>query len=166
MRVTRTIALIVAGVVAVATLPGTAGEPIPSAASILDDIKAVGARTVFGRLSSHEAQFDAVCDAIEGAEPKWLEVAAHLRPVSDGAAALSLNFSVARALPRAPTRVLALVGHGFALEDICTSPYIEPDPGVAEDYQTRALAALATVSDSRLKALVQQCATRVRIPKG
>ena len=159
-------AFIVAGACALATLHGNAGEPIPSAASILADIKSDGAKAVFGRLWSNEAKFDAVCDAIEGAEPKWLEVAANLKAVSDGAAALSLNFSVARALPRAPSRVLALVGHGFALEDICTSPYIEPDPGVAEDYEKRALAALATVSDSHLKALADRCTSRVRIPKG
>jgi len=140
-------------------------EAVPSASTVLKDIEAEGAAAIFRRLWQDERTFDAVCDAIEQGDPGWLEVSARLKPVSDGAAALSLNFSVARALPRDPRRVLRLVGHGFRLEDICTSPFVEPDAGVAEAYETLALAALAAVSEPKLERVAKECVVKVRLPK-
>ena len=78
---------------------------------------------------------------------------------------MSLNYSVARALPASPARVLGLVGRGFSIDDICTSPFIEPESGVAERYEQRALKALANLSDSALRAVAEQCAVRIRLPK-
>jgi len=131
----------------------------------LAEIKSEGAKPVCSRLFDDTATFDAICGAIERGEPIWLDVAASLKPGSDGASALSLNYSVARALPRSPSRVLALIGHGFSLEDICTSPFIEPEPGLAEDYEKRTLAALANVSEPNLKGVAADCAVKVRHPK-
>jgi hypothetical protein len=131
---------------------------------LLAEIDASGPKVVLARLWANEPQFEAVCARIETGDVQWLEVARRLRSVSDAAASLSLNFSVARALPTAPVRVLQLVGHGFLISDICTSPFIEPEPGVAERYEARALKALATLQDTQLSTRAEECAARVRLP--
>ena len=126
--------------------------------AILQDIDARGARAVLARASTNEALFD----GIETGHPKWLEVARQLRAASDASTTLSLNYAVARALPNAPDQVLLLVGRGFTLDDVCTSPYIEPEPGVAESFARRAEAALRRVAAPGLTQLRDQCLARVR----
>ena len=140
-----------------------ASTEVPDAAALLSQIDASGPKVVFHRLWANEGQFEVICNRIETGDPSWLEVARRLRPVSDAAASLSLNYSVARALPAAPALVLGLVGRGFSIHDICTSPFIEPDPGVAERYEARALNALESLSGSRISALAAQCAEGVRL---
>lgn len=137
-----------------------------SARALLDRISKEGGREVIWDLWEHEAYFDRVTTMIESGDPSWLKVAAALRPFSDAGASLSLDYAVARALPKAPSRVLALVGHGFSIEDICTSPFIEPDAGVAEAYEQKALAALATVQAPALAPIAAKCSERVRLPGG
>ena len=65
-----------------------------------------------------------------------------LRAFSDAAASESIDSAFARALPVAPERVLQLMGHGLELNNICGSPFIEPEPGVAELYERKAFDAL------------------------
>ena len=127
--------------------------------AILQDIDARGARAVLARASTNEALFD----GIETGHPKWLEVARRLRAVSDASTTLSLNYAVARALPNAPDQVLLLVGRGFTLDDVCTSPYIEPEPGVAENYARRAEVALRRVTAPELTRLRDRCLASVRL---
>jgi hypothetical protein len=121
--------------------------------SVLRDIDSLGPRAVLARLWTDEALFA----GIETGDPKWLEVARRLRAVSDAGATLSLNYAVARALPNAPARVLALIDHGFSIDDVCTSPFLEPEPGVAEDYARRATAALKRVQAPGLERARDQC---------
>jgi hypothetical protein len=137
---------------------------LPKPEVLLSEIEASGPKPVLSRLWADEPQFEALCGRIETGEPSWLEVARRLKPASDAAVSLSLNYSVARALPVAPARVLGLVDRGFSVSDVCTSPFIEPEPGVAERYEARALQALATLAGTRLGPLAEQCAERVRLP--
>ncbi len=110
-------------------------------------------------------KFNAVLSGIESADPAWLKVALQLRPFSDAGASESLDNAVALALPKAPERILLLVGHGFDLEFICTSPFYEPEePGVVEAYEHKTLVALASVKEPRLKALAVECAKSVKLP--
>jgi len=109
-------------------------------------------------------RFDRVCERISTGEPKWLEVARRLRPASDAASSLSLDYAVARAIPKHPERVLALIDKGFSLERVCTSPFIEPETGVAQNYQRRAVAALARVRDPKLTGLASSCSARIAHP--
>jgi len=127
-------------------------------------IDAEGGRKVLLELWEHGAEFDKVLSGVESADSAWLRIAVELRQVSDAAASEDLDSSVALALPKAPERVLALVGHGFDLEFICTSPFIEPEPGVAEAYERKVLASLATVRAPDLKAIAVECSKRVRLP--
>jgi hypothetical protein len=138
----------------------------PSAQAILVRISKEGGRKVLWDLWEHPRDFDDVLSGIESGDPSWLKVATVLHPYSDAAASLSLDYAVALALPKAPERVLALVGHGFKVEDICTSPFIEPDPGVAETYERQALDALAKVTTPALVPIAAECAKQVRLPDG
>jgi hypothetical protein len=141
-----------------------AETPLPSPTALLAEIEVAGPRIVLERLWANDSQFNALSLAIESGEADWLEVARRLKPASDAGVSLSLNYSVARAIPVAPTRVLGLVGRGFTVEGICTSPFIEPVAGVAERYEQRALQALATLEGSALASVAEQCAARVRLP--
>ena len=114
--------------VAAASVTGACAQD-PSPDALLAEIETTGPRVVLQRLWADERQFSAVCEAIETAEPDWLEVARRLKSVSDAGISLSLNYCVAKALPVGPTRVLGLVGRNFTVEDLCTSPFIEPDAG-------------------------------------
>src|SRR3990167_8506246 len=127
--------------------PGAA----PTAAQILSRIAAEGGHKVAWDLWDHDVEFNHVTRGIGSGDAQWLEVARQLAPHSDAGLSLSLDYSVAIALPKAPTRVLALIGHGFELDRVCTSPFIEPDPGVAEAYERRTLVALARATDPALK---------------
>jgi len=135
-----------------------------TAEDLLRQIDTEGSRSVLNQLWDNGEAFDHVCDMIELADAKWLEVARRLRPASDAGASLSLDYSVARALPRAPERVLALIGNGFAIQNICTSPFIEPEPGVAEEYQRRTAAALRRIRTANLSAIAIECLNRVEVP--
>jgi hypothetical protein len=143
-----------------------AGDTGPSAHALLGRIAKEGGRKVLWDLWERDEAFGRVVSGIESGDPSWLKVALALRPFSDGGASLSINYAVARALPKAPNRVLALVGHGFAVGDICTSPFIEPDPGVAEAYERQALVALSKVKAPALAPIAAECSKQVRLPAG
>jgi hypothetical protein len=110
------------------------------------------------------SEFNVVLSGIESADPAWLRVALLLKPFSDAGASESLDDAVALALPKSPERILSLVGHGFDLKFICTSPFYEgEEPGVAEAYERKTLVALASIQEPRLKALAADCAKRVKL---
>jgi hypothetical protein len=156
-RVAGALLALLASSVAVASAPVTADQ-------LLRQIEAEGARQVLQRLWENEDQFGHVCGRIESADPRWLEVARRLKPSSDASLSLGLNYAVARALVINPTRVLKLINHGFTVDDVCTSPFIEPDPGVAERYQRRASAALRRPTDGDLEAVRKECLKLVEMP--
>jgi hypothetical protein len=145
------------GVIAAEAQPARDAVLIPEV--VLREIDSQGPRTVLERLSENEALFA----GIESGDPRWLEVARRLRGVSDASTSLSLNYSVARALPKAPERVLTLIGRGFTVNDVCTSPFIEPEPRVAEEYAKRAEAALRHVTTSHLTKARDRCLELVHL---
>jgi len=156
-------ALLLACVVAVAPGFAHSSEQRITPSQLQARIDAEGERQVLRALWEREVDFEALLAGIESGNSGWLKIAVALRPFSDAAVSESIDGAVARALPEAPAAVLALVGHGFEIEYVCTSPFIEPDPGVAEEYEQRALAALASVQTPSLKALATECAKRVRL---
>lgn len=140
-----------------------AGSSEPSADVLPARIAKEGGRAVLWDLWEHEQDFEYVLAGAESGDASWLRAAAALRPFADAGASLSLDYAVGRALPREPNRVLGLVGHGFALERICTSPFIEPEPGVAEAYERKALIALSRVSAPALAPIAMECSKRIRL---
>lgn len=157
----RTSAVLLALALAVPAAAATQG---PSAQAVLKRVANEGGRKVLWDLWDQEEKFDQVMAGIESGEPSWLKVAVALKPFADGGASLSIKYSVARVLPRAPERVLALTRQGFEVDDICTSPFLEPDPGVAEAYERETLKALAKVKDPSLVPIAVECAKQVRLP--
>jgi len=155
--------LLVALASAVALAAGPSGT---TAEALLARIENDGARVVLDDLWEHEADFERVLAGVESGDATWLMVASALRKYSDAGGSLSLDYAVARALPGSPERVLGLVGHGFALQRICTSPFIEPAPGVAEAYKQRTLMALSGINSSTLAPLARECSARIAAETG
>ena len=97
----------------------SAAATIPTPEALVAEVKRDGPRAVVSRLWADEKLFEAVLNRIESGEGQWLDVARHLRPGSDAGASESLDHAVALALPRAPSRVLPLIGAEFRLGSIC-----------------------------------------------
>lgn len=158
------LALLFAGAVNAAAAP-PAHPPAASADALLQRIAQLGGRRVLADLWKDDRAFDAAMDGIESGDPAWLEVAIRLRPFSDAGASEAIDDAVARLLPAQPRRILSLIGHdGFEIGHVCTTPFIEPAPGVAEAYENKTLAALASVRDPDLAYLARECAQRVGLP--
>lgn len=134
------------------------------ARQINGEIDGKGAKAVIAALDRDAARFGKVGDAIATADPVWLTIALRLREGSDAGTGETLSYALAQALPNAPERVLALVGHGYSVGNLCTSPFIEPAPGVAEAYEAKAVAALQSVTDPALKTTVDECIKGVTLP--
>lgn len=137
---------------------------IYSPEKILLRIKDEGGRNVLWSLWENQEQFGAMLDLAAAADPRWIEVLRQLRPYSDAGASEMIDMSVASALPLNPEAILKLIGNGFELDRICTSPFIEPEPGIAEKYEKKALDALAHIKDPKLKNLAQKCAESIKLP--
>ena len=134
------------------------------ARQINGEIDSKGAKITLTALDQDHARFGKVSDAIATADPVWLTIALRLRAGSDAGTSEILSYALAQALPNAPERVLALVGHGYDIGNLCTSPFIEPAAGVAEAYEAKAIAALQSVTDPALKATVDECIKGVTLP--
>lgn len=137
---------------------------IYSPEKILLRIKDEGGRNVLWSLWENQEQFGAMLDLAAAADPRWIEVLRQLRPYSDAGASEMIDMSVASALPLNPEAILKLIGNGFELDRLCTSPFIEPEPGIAEKYEKKALDALAHIKDPKLKNLAQKCAESIKLP--
>jgi hypothetical protein len=158
MRICAIAAMLACVLTASAASPGNSSPEM-----LLQRIGQQGGRQTLAELWQDRQAFEGVLNGIATGEPQWLEVARRLRPFSDAGASESIDEAVARALPKRPRGVLSLVGHGFALEHVCTSPFIEPGAGVAEAYEQKTLAVLAEVREPQLVRLAQDCARRVRL---
>jgi hypothetical protein len=147
---------------ALATLAHAAPLPM-QAAPLRAEVKAKGAKAVVQRLLRSN-QFDTMLRRIETGRADWLALAGDLRAekdATDASATSGLNDAVARALPISPAGVLELVAKGFAVEDLCTLPYIEPTPAVEKRYFARAKAAVKRVKMDALAQAATQCLARL-----
>lgn len=148
------------------SLPSAQTAPVASelAKQINSEIDGKGAKATIAALDKDQARFEKVAAAIATADPVWLTIALRLREGSDAGTGETLSHALAQALPNAPERVLALIGHGYTVGNLCTSPFIEPAPGVAEAYEAKAVAALQSVTDPALKTTVDECIKGVTLP--
>ena len=132
---------------------------------VMSSIRERGGRDVLWTLWEQDKTFDALLTHVDRGETQWFDIWVELRKYSDAGASESIDMAFARAIQKAPTQVLRLIGKGLSLEGVCTSPFIEPAPGVAEHYERKALRALRRVNAADLKVLANACAARVRLPK-
>jgi hypothetical protein len=70
-----------------------------------------------------------------------------------------MSIALASALPRAPTRVLRLIGPKYPLEEVCGIPFLKADSSAVITYHDEAKAALVTVRDSSLREVRLSCST-------
>ena len=133
--------------------------------AIANRIDEHGARSVVSEIWKSEAEWACILSHISSGQSNWLDLSVALRPGTDAAAGLSLRFAVSRAIPNNPGGVLKLTLSGpFSVADVCTSPFIEPDPGIAEDFEKSAIEALKTVTDTELSQARDECLEKIKLP--
>jgi hypothetical protein len=133
-----------------ATAP--AKELTPS--GILAEISDLGPRAVIDILwnsdENHPNDWDRMMEKIGSGESRWLEVAQLLKPASDAGSSEDLNGALAVALLKNPGDVLAMAQVGpFAVNDVCTCPYVVETPEeeeIADTYLNSAEKALAEMT--------------------
>ncbi len=135
---------------------------IPTGESLLASIRDEGPKPVLARLWADHEVFDQICSRIESGDPLWLKVASALRPAADAASAEELDFSVARALPNSPRGVLSMIGKGFDLEWVCTSPFIEESIDIEKAYLHKAEKALVKLNAIDVEETRKKCLLRIQ----
>ncbi len=134
----------------------TAWTPGGSSEVVLSEIKLGRAAEVSKRIDADESFGRSVMNGIETGDSSWLEVADKITPAS-GAAAASFAIALASALPRAPDRVLALLGPKYPVEDVCGIPFLRPDSSLVVTYHDEAAAALGRVRSAPLFPVRDAC---------
>ena len=134
----------------------TAWTPSGSAEVVLSEIKLGGAADVAKRIDANESFGRSVMNGIETGDSAWLEVADKIAPAS-GAAEASLAIALASALPHSPERVLSLLGPKYPVEDICSIPFLKPEPAMITSYHDEAVTALGRVRSVPLTKVRDAC---------
>lgn len=116
---------------------------------VLSEIKLSGPAGVSRRLDTDESFGRSVMNGIATGDSSWLDVASKITPPSAPAEA-SLSIALASALPHAPSRVLAMLGDKYPVDEVCGIPFLRPDSSTIVSYQEQASAALQRVNDSTL----------------
>jgi hypothetical protein len=125
---------------------------------ILSEIKLRGPAGVSRRIDTDEEFGQSVMEGISSGDSAWLDVAAQLKPASASAEA-SLDIALASALPRAPAKVLALLGDEYTAEEVCGIPFLKADSGAVITYHDEARRAISGVRDSTLAKVIPVCRT-------
>jgi len=134
----------------------SAWTPMGSAELVLSQIKVGGASGVSKRLDQDESFGRSVMSGISSGDSLWLDVASRISPPSATAEA-SLSIALASALPRSPSRVLALLGDKYPVEEVCGIPFLRPAPAFIASYHDSVAAALQSVRDSSLTKVRDAC---------
>ena len=126
-------------------------------------VESRGAGETVRRLQA-AGQWDVVLDGISNGEVAWIALVPRLAQGTD--AGPSLGVALAKALPRAPAAVLHALdpGDGPALgpSRVCGAPFAEPTPAFLDAYRPRALAAVESVRDPRLRNVREACLAVLR----
>ena len=123
---------------------------------MLSEIKLGGAPEVSKRIDSDENFGRSVTSGIATGDSLWLQVADELMPAS-AAAEATLSIALAFALPRAPDRVLALLGQKYPVEEVCGMPFLKADSMEVTKYHDEAIAALGRVRAASLSPARDAC---------
>ncbi len=91
-----------------------------------------------------------------------MALAPKLAPGADAGAAEELPIALAFALPKNPRAVLAVLGGGFPVEDVCSAPFIEGTVKDIPAYVKEAKAAVARVTDAKLAKVRDACLAELR----
>jgi hypothetical protein len=127
-----------------------------SAEVVLSEIKLGGAAAVAKRIDSDENFGRSVTNGISTGDSLWLQVADKIAPAS-AAAEATMSIALASALPRAPERVLPLVGNKYPVEEVCGIPFLKGDSAFVVSYYDEAVAALGRVRAAPLSPKRDAC---------
>lgn len=125
---------------------------------LLSEIKLRGPSPVSRRIDSDEDFGRTVMDGIATGDSAWLDVAAALQPAS-AAAEASMAIALASALPRAPQRVLSLLGTKYSTEEVCGIPFLKADSAQVISYHDDAVRAVQSDTTRTLANVVGACRT-------
>jgi hypothetical protein len=127
-----------------------------SAEFVLSEIKLGGAKSVSKRIDADENFGRSVLNGIATGDSLWLEVADKVTPAS-AASQASLAIALAGALPRAPARVVSLLGEKYPVEQVCGMPFLKADSAEVISYHDSASLALDRVASATLAAKGARC---------
>lgn len=136
----------------------TAWTPSGSAEIVLSEIKLGRSANVAKRIDADESFGRSVMNGIASGDSAWLDVARQLTPASATAAA-SFSIALASALPRAPDRVLSVLGTKYPVNDVCAIPFLRADSALVTSYHDQAVAALMRVRSEPLTKARDACRT-------
>lgn len=156
---------IAAMVLVLACAPSTMAQRQLRASDVLRVIERDGSPAALKRIFDDTSQSSILLRGVARGTGGWLAVAAKLRPVSDAGASEELDLAVAEALPRSPAGVLRLLPAPFAVARICGVPFVEQPVAESQSYRRRALAAVVSVRDHRLRSVRDQCLDALRSAK-
>ena len=134
----------------------TAWTPRGSAEIVLSEIKLGRSANVAKRIDADESFGRSVMNGIASGDSAWLDVARQLTPASATAAA-SFSIALASALPRAPDRVLSVLGTKYPVNEVCAIPFLRPDSALVTSYHDQAVAALTRVRSAPLTQARDAC---------
>ena len=130
---------------------------LDDAAGVLIAARRVGPDSMT-RLMDHDDAFgERVLDGISSGDSIWLEVAVALRPSGTADVDEALPSSLAEALPRAPERVLRILGRMYPATEVCSMPFNEPSDSLLRAYYAEARPALLHVQAPELQTIRTAC---------
>ena len=125
---------------------------------LLSEITLRGESAVSRRIDSDEGFGRTVMDGIATGDSAWLDVASALQPAS-AAAQASMAIALASALPRAPNRVLALLGSKYPTQEVCGMPFLKADSAQVINYHDEAVRAVESDTTRALATVASACRT-------
>jgi hypothetical protein len=134
----------------------TSWTPEGSAELVLAEMKLGGPAKVARRIDSDESFGRSVMNGIATGDSIWLDVAGDLTPAS-AAGAATFSIALATALPRSPSRVLALLGPSYPVEEVCGIPFLKADSAFVTSYHDEAIGALGRVRSTALTKNREAC---------
>ena len=131
--------------------------PLGAPQLVLSEIRLGGAERVASRIDSDVRFGQTVMDGIATGDSLWLEVARSIQLKSASAEA-SFAIALSAALPRNPDAVLALIGPGARVGDVCGMPFLDATPEAVTRYYDSSTAALSRLRTPPATAVARACA--------
>lgn len=137
-----------------------AGVSAETPAALLLAIDQRGAEAVLQQVYDDDPRWQEVLAGIASGSREWLRVADKLKRVAREQAE-ELTVAVGRALEKEPANALAILGHGFDADDVCSLNTLEqslgPDYAVALRSVERRQRAVAAVAAPALRQQRDEC---------
>ncbi len=161
------LALFLSAALAATTAPISLTPLTPSI--VQAEIRDRGAKPVVDQLFKTEAWWQ-VMRNIGAGKTDWIALAPDLAAGTDAASSETLGISLAEALPKSPSAVLAVLELGgdaspLVVGNVCSAPFLEGTARHQHIYKSAALSAVSAVADPRLSNVKAACLNQLeKIP--